>query len=149
MPLKYWTFTTAKPEGYFVGLQLPPCTSDLDQRIYPSGPFFNFDCGLTSVGWTTVANEGVGSHVYTFRGQATQGAPTLPSAELLARLYCLFIVSVLPNEALPELADELGDLGSRHMKSVRKKPPELTSPTRLKAKVGKAVARPEIQLDTE
>lgn len=104
---------------------------------------------MTSVGWTTIAGQTIGSHVYTFGGQETQGATMQPSPELLARLYFLFIVSALPDEALPELADDLSDLGSRYLKPAREAKPLLASPTKLKAKIGKSVARPEIQLDRE
>jgi hypothetical protein len=104
---------------------------------------------MTSIGWTSADDDTVGSHVYTFRAQATQGATALPSPELLARLYCHFIVSALPGSAIPELADELDDLSRRYLKPATKTQPTLTNSTRLRAKLGKAVARPEIQLDGE
>jgi hypothetical protein len=104
---------------------------------------------MTSIGWTTVSGETVGSHMFTFPAQKTQGTALLPNPELLARMFCHFVVSALPNEALPELVDELGDLRSEYLKPMREAGTLLTSPTKLKAKFGRSVGRPEIQLDKE
>src|SRR5437879_4302691 len=106
MPLKYSTLTTGKPEDFFDGSQPLRFTSDSAPLTCPSGPYFSFAGGMTSIGWTTVSGETVGSHMFTFPAQKTQGTTLLPNPELLARMFCHFVVSALPNEALPELVDE-------------------------------------------
>jgi hypothetical protein len=124
--------------------------NDSDPLIYPSGPFFSFASGMTSIGWTSVCGESMGSHVYTFPAQQTQGTALRPSPEVLARLFCHYLVTLLPNEALPELVDDLDDLRGKYLKPARVTGSLLSSgSTRLKAKVGKSVPRPEIQLERE
>ena len=104
---------------------------------------------MTSIGWTAVAGEAFGAHVYTFRAQETQGAGILQTPELLARLYCHYLVSVLPNEALPDLTEELTDFSSQYLISPTDKKSAVMNPTRVKAKVGSTIPRPEIELDRE
>jgi hypothetical protein len=104
---------------------------------------------MTSIGWTSVSGETVGSHVLTFRAQGTQGATVQPSAEFVARAYCHAIISTLPDEALPELTEDLTDLAGRYLRPSKASVRLLTAPTTLKARMGKSVARPEIQLDEE
>ena len=149
MPSKYLIPTTARPEGYFGGLQRLHYMNGLDPLTCPSGPFYSFASGMTSIGWTSVCGETVGSHVYAFPAQKTQGTASFPSKELLARVFCHFIISALPEEALPELAEDLNDIGCRYLRPARAQRQLVQSSTPVKAKIGKTIARPEIQIDTE
>jgi len=104
---------------------------------------------MTSIGWTSVCGESVGSHVYTFPAQQTQGTALRPSPEVVARLFCHYLVTLLPNAAIPELVDELDDLRGKYLKPARVTRSLLSGSTRLKGRVGKSVPRPEIQLERE
>jgi hypothetical protein len=102
---------------------------------------------MASIGWTSIVGEAMGAHVYTFKAQETQGVVMQPPPELLARVYCHAMVSALPKEALPELVDDLHDLRS-HYSRVGRQAWQLPTPaSKVTAKVGKALPKPEIQLD--
>lgn len=149
MPSNYWTLTTAKPEGYFVGSPHQLYTNALSPLSCPEGQFFSFGGGMTSIGWTSVSGETVGSHVLTFRAQETQSATLVPSPEFLTRVYCHAVISALPDESLPELAEDLSDLRAKYLIPTTVSLPLLTTSVKLKARLGKSIARPEIQLDKE
>jgi hypothetical protein len=104
---------------------------------------------MTSIGWTSVSGATVGSHILTFRAQETQGATSVPTAEFLTKVYCHAIVSTLPDEALPELAEDLADLHTKYFKPAKPSGHLLTNSIKFKARMGKSMKRPEIQLDKE
>jgi len=89
-----------------------------------------------------------GAHFFTFQAQETQGSPQAIPPNIVARLYCHAMVSALPDEALPDLAEELRDLETQFLE-----PPlaqgQLDLSTKLTAKLGKPVARPEFYVDGE
>lgn len=90
-----------------------------------------------------------GSHLFTFPAQETQDSPQVVPPELLARLYCHAIVSALPYEALPDLVDDLRDLETRFLTQAEVAAPPLTATPKVRARVGSALPRPEIQLAGE
>ena len=91
----------------------------------------------------------LGRHVFTFRAQETQGSPQPIPPEFLARLYCHAVVSAVPYEALPDLVETLRDLESQFLKPAPQVMHPPIPPTKLSAKVGKPIARPEFYADRE
>lgn len=65
----------------------------------------------------------------------------------MARLYCHAVISVLPSEALSEAVNDLNDLHLFYL-SASAKIAQLPAGT-IKAKLGKPISRPEIQIDRE
>jgi len=59
------------------------------------------------------------------------------------------MVSVLPDEALPELFEDLRDLEVQYLKPSQQMNPAQSQATKFSAKVGKSVSRAEFYVDEE
>src|ERR1700686_3729648 len=105
-----WTSLTKKQGSYSAGALPPFCTSVSAPPNYVRSLFFGSDPGRTSVAWTEVGGALLGTHFYTFQAQETQDVPLAIPPEAIARLYCHAMVSMIPDEALPDLVDNLRDL---------------------------------------
>ena len=143
------TRSTEKPESSSAGALRPYSTSSLGLPNYVRWLFFGAERGKTSVAWTEFAEGTVGAHLYTFSAQETQDAPQPIPPEVIARVYCHAVVSSLPEEALPELVDELRDLELEFLMApqLAQQPPTPTS--KVSVKVGKSVPRPGFYIDAE
>lgn len=91
----------------------------------------------------------LGAHLYTFRAQETQDSPQVIPPEVVARLYCHAMVSAMPDQALPDLVENLHDLELQFLKPAQPSAVSVSSTSKITAKVGKPVARPEFYLDGE
>jgi hypothetical protein len=90
-----------------------------------------------------------GAHLYTFQAQTTQDSPQTIPPELLTRLYCHAMVSVMPDEALPELVESLRDLELQFLTPTQSGEASVASTSKFSAKVGNPIPRPEFYLDRE
>jgi hypothetical protein len=91
----------------------------------------------------------IGAHLYTFQAQETQDSPQVIPPELLTRVYCHVMISMMPNEVLPELVEGLRDLENQFLKPTQPAGPSVSSPSMFTAKIGEPIARPGFYLDRE
>ncbi|SRR6266849_8185129 len=149
MPSTIWTRSTEKQVDCSAGSLLRYYTSISERLNCANTSLYVWGPDVTSVGWTVKTGGVRGSHLFTFAAQETQDSPQAIPPELLARLYCHAIVSALPYESLPDLVDDLRDLETRFLIPAHVATQPVTATTRLKARVGNPLSRPEIQLAGE
>jgi len=102
-----------------------------------------------TIAWCDHPSGALIAHLVRLEQQKTEGAYEFYRSSIRNRVLCHFLVSNLPNEALPELYETLGDLYSFYAIQPSKR--ALPSPTSQKfvAKEGKAYLRPSIRVDEE